>query len=182
LDETSFAYLCDPDQRQLLVDRGDDPDVLFENYIRAINIAVANAPQDMTIAMHICRGNNRSNWHARGGYEPIAEAAFNRVNVHRYLLEYDSERAGGFEPLRYLPAGKLVVLGLLTSKVGTLEDRDTVLRRIEDASRYVAVDRLAVSPQCGFASLEKGNLLTEADQWRKLQRVVEIAEEVWSGS
>jgi 5-methyltetrahydropteroyltriglutamate--homocysteine methyltransferase len=182
LDETSFAYLCDPDQRRLLADRGEDPDVLFESYIRAINTAVTNAPQDMTIAMHICRGNNRSNWHASGGYEPIAEAAFNRVNVHRYLLEYDSERAGGFEPLRYLPGGKLVVLGLLTSKVGTLEDRDTLLRRIDDASRYAEVDRLAVSPQCGFASLDKGNLLTEADQWRKLELVLEIAGEVWSGA
>lgn len=182
LDETSFAYLCDPDQRRLVAERGEDPDALFESYIRAINTAVANAPKDMTLAMHICRGNNRSNWHASGGYEPIAEAAFNRVNVHRYLLEYDSERAGGFEPLRHLPDGKLVVLGLLTTKVGTLEDRDMLLQRIEDASKHVEVDQLALSPQCGFASLDKGNHLTEDDQWRKLRLVLDVAEEVWSGS
>jgi 5-methyltetrahydropteroyltriglutamate--homocysteine methyltransferase len=179
LDETSLAYLCDPEQRQLLLDRGDDPDDLLEKYVRAVNLAVAEAPDDMTVAMHMCRGNNRSNWHASGGYEPIAEVAFNQLNVDGYLLEYDSDRAGGFEPLRHLPPGKRAVLGLLTSKFGTLEDRDEILRRIEAASRYVDVEQLGLSPQCGFASIDKGNLLTEAEQWRKLELVVDVAEEVW---
>ncbi|HLH69653.1 MAG TPA: 5-methyltetrahydropteroyltriglutamate--homocysteine S-methyltransferase [Candidatus Dormibacteraeota bacterium] len=179
LDETSLAYLCDPEQRRLLLDRGDDPDDLVGKYVRAVNLAVAEAPDDMTVAMHLCRGNNRSNWHASGGYEPIAEVAFNQIDVDGYLLEYDSDRAGGFEPLRHLPSGKRAVLGLLTSKFGALEDRDEILRRIEAASRYVDVEQLGLSPQCGFASIDKGNLLTEAEQWRKLELVVEVAEEVW---
>lgn len=179
LDETSLAYLCDPEQRQSLADRGEDPAELMRSYIRAVNIAVSDVPEDMTVTMHMCRGNNRSNWHASGGYDYIAEWAFQHINVDGFLLEYDTERAGGFEPLRHVPAGKRVVLGLLTTKNGTLEDRDAILRRLEEATRHLPAERLCLGPQCGFASIDKGNLLTEDDQWRKLELVVSLAAEVW---
>lgn len=179
LDETSFAYLCDPDQRRMLVDRGDDPDYLLDRFTATLNAAVSGASDDMTVTMHMCRGNNRSNWHASGGYQAIAETAFTRVGVSGYCMEYDSDRAGGFEPLRQLPAGKTAVLGLLTSKTGLLENRDEVRKRIDEATVYTGLDQLALSPQCGFASIDKGNVLTEAEQWRKLEMIVELAGEVW---
>lgn len=179
LDETSFAYLCDPDQRRMLLDRGDDPDALLAHYTRALNLAAAGAPEGMTVVMHMCRGNNRSNWHAQGGYEPIAEVAFNQVNVSGYFMEYDSDRAGGFEPLRHLPPGKHAVLGLITTKAGTLEDPEVMKRRLDEASRHADLDQLCLSPQCGFASIDKGNMLSHAQQWRKLDLLVEIATDVW---
>lgn len=178
-DETSFAYLCDPDQRRMLVERGDDPDELLERYADLLNAAASGAPADMTLAMHMCRGNNRSNWHAQGGYEPIARTAFTKVNVHGYFMEYDTERAGGFEPLRHLPPDKHAVLGLVTSKSGSLEDPDTVKARIADAARHTDIAQLSLSPQCGFASIDKGNILTVDDQWRKLRMIVDIADDVW---
>jgi 5-methyltetrahydropteroyltriglutamate--homocysteine methyltransferase len=178
-DETSLAYLCDPAQRQMLADRGDDPVWLLDRYIQMVNTAVAGIPDDMTVTMHMCRGNNRSNWHAQGGYEPIAETVFNQVNVDGFFLEYDSDRAGGFGPLRHLPPGKIAVLGLVTSKSGALESPDLVKARIEQASRYADPGQLCLSPQCGFASIEVGNILTEQEQWRKIEFIVELASDVW---
>jgi 5-methyltetrahydropteroyltriglutamate--homocysteine methyltransferase len=179
LDETNLAYLCDPDQREMLRKRGEDPDGLTDIYADMINTAIADRPADMAITMHLCRGNFRSSWIASGGYEPVAEALFNRIGVDGYFMEYDTERAGGFEPLRFVPPGKMVVLGLVTSKVGQLEDRGAIRRRIDAASKFVPLDQLALSPQCGFASTEEGNVLGEEDQWAKLSMVVEMAREVW---
>ncbi len=179
LDEVNYTYLCDPEQLQMLRDRGDDPDGLPLAYAKVINEAVAAAPSDMALTMHLCRGNFRSMWIASGGYEPVAELLFNGVNVQGYFMEYDSDRAGGFEPLRFVPKGKLVVLGLVTSKNGALESKDELKRRIEEAAKFIDIDQLCLSPQCGFASTEEGNLLTEAQQWAKLERVVEVAAEVW---
>jgi 5-methyltetrahydropteroyltriglutamate--homocysteine methyltransferase len=147
-----------------------------------INAALSDIPSDMAITMHLCRGNFRSTFVASGGYEPVAEILFNTIQVHGYFMEYDSERAGGFEPLRFLPKGKTVVLGLVTSKTGQLESRDAILRRIEEAAKFVALDQLALSPQCGFASTEEGNALAEDEQWAKLRMIVEIAEEVWGNT
>jgi 5-methyltetrahydropteroyltriglutamate--homocysteine methyltransferase len=140
---------------------------------------MSDIPADMTITMHLCRGNFRSTFVANGGYEPVADVLFNTIKVHGYFMEYDSERAGGFEPLRFLPKGKTVVLGLVTSKTGQLESRDTILRRIEEAAKFATLDQLALSPQCGFASTEEGNTLAEDEQWAKLRMIVEIADEVW---
>ncbi len=179
LDETNLAYLCDPDQREMLRKRGEDPDGLTDIYADMINTAIADRPADMAITMHLCRGNFRSSWIASGGYEPVADALFNRIGVDGYFMEYDTERAGGFEPLRFVPPGKIVVLGLVTSKVGQLEDRGAIRRRIDAASKFVPLDQLALSPQCGFASTEEGNVLGEEDQWAKLSMVVEMAREVW---
>jgi 5-methyltetrahydropteroyltriglutamate--homocysteine methyltransferase len=179
LDDCSFAYLCDPTQRRMLAERGDDPQRQGEIYAGMINAALEGRPQDLVVTMHVCRGNFRSTFIASGGYEPIADLMFNEIAVDGYFLEWDSERAGGFEPLRFLPAGKTVVLGLITSKTGALEQKDLVLRRIEEATRYAPLDRLCLSPQCGFASTEEGNVLGEEQQWDKLRRVVEVAAEVW---
>lgn len=179
LDDVSFAYLCDPSQRQMLKDRGDDPDEQPRIYAGMINTAIADRPKDMVISMHLCRGNFRSTFVASGGYEPIAELLFNEVNVDAYFMEWDTERAGGFEPLRFLPKGKTVVLGLVTSKSGTLEKKDDLRRRIEEAATYVDLEQLCLSPQCGFASTEEGNTLAEEEQWAKLRMIVEVAEEVW---
>jgi 5-methyltetrahydropteroyltriglutamate--homocysteine methyltransferase len=179
LDETNLAYLCDPEQRQAVRDRGEDPDRLPGIYAKMINAAIAGRPADMRITMHLCRGNFRSSWIAQGGYEPIAELLFHNIEVDGYFMEYDSDRAGGFEPLRFVPKGKTVVLGLVTSKSGDLESKDDLKRRIDDAARYLDLDQLCLSPQCGFASTEEGNLLTEDQQWAKLSRIVEVAEEVW---
>ena len=137
------------------------------------------SPPDMTITMHLCRGNFRSSFVASGGYEPVAETLFNAINVHGYFMEYDNDRAGGFEPLRFVPKGKRVVLGLVTTKSGDLESRDDIRRRIGEAAKHIALDQLCLSPQCGFASTEEGNVLSEAEQWAKLRMIVEIAEEVW---
>jgi 5-methyltetrahydropteroyltriglutamate--homocysteine methyltransferase len=179
LDEVYLALLCDPEQHKILRSQGEDPDRLPTIYADVINRAISDIPSDMTITMHLCRGNFRSTFMASGGYEPIANILFNRLNVDGYFMEYDTERAGGFEPLRLVPKNKTVVLGLITSKVGTLESKDAIKRRIEQAAKFVDIDQLALSPQCGFASTEEGNILTEDEQWAKLRRVVEIAEEVW---
>ena len=180
LDEVNLAYLCDPAQRQMLRDRGDDPDRLPAIYADMINTAISGRPADMAITMHLCRGNFRSSWIAQGGYEPVAELLFNQIGVDGYFMEFDTERAGGFEPLRFVPKDKLVVLGLVTSKSGALESVEELERRIHDAARYLDLDQLCLSPQCGFASTEEGNSLTEAEQWTKLQRIVEVARKVWT--
>lgn len=179
LDDTNFAYLCDPEQRQMLRDRGDDPEALPLIYADMINAAISGRPDDMAITMHMCRGNFRSSWIATGGYQPVADVVFNAVGVDGYFMEYDTERAGGFEPLGLLPKGKTVVLGLVSSKTGALESKDDVKRRIDEAARLVPLDQLCLSPQCGFASTEEGNVLTEDEQWAKLRVVVELAAEVW---
>jgi 5-methyltetrahydropteroyltriglutamate--homocysteine methyltransferase len=180
-DDTAFAYLCSPAEREKAKQRGDDTDGLQEKYADMINIALAAKPADMTITTHICRGNFRSTWVSEGGYEPVAETLLGRCDYDGYFLEYDSERAGGFEPLRFLPKGqKQVVLGLITSKSGALENRDDIKRRIEEAAKFAPIDQFCLSPQCGFASTEEGNELTEDAQWAKMREVVAISEEVWS--
>jgi 5-methyltetrahydropteroyltriglutamate--homocysteine methyltransferase len=179
LDEVNFAYLCDPKLRAQVANRGDDPDTLPAIYAGMINAAMSDIPSDMTIAMHLCRGNFQSTFVASGGYEPVAEILFNSINVHGYFMEYDSDRAGGFEPLRFVPKGKTVVLGLVTSKSGRLESKDDVKRRIDEAAKFVSLEQLCLSPQCGFASTEEGNILAEDEQWAKLRMIVEVAEEVW---
>jgi 5-methyltetrahydropteroyltriglutamate--homocysteine methyltransferase len=179
LDEVNLTYLCDPSQRQIVRDRGEDPDALPAAYAGMINAAISDIPADMTITMHLCRGNFRSTFIASGGYEPVADILFNAINVHGYFMEFDTERAGGFEPLRFVPKGKQVVLGLVTSKSGTLESKDEIKRRIDEATKYVALDQLCLSPQCGFASSEEGNILAEEEQWAKLRMIVELADEVW---
>src|SRR6187455_3461528 len=166
LDEVNFTYLCDPKLRAQVADRGDDPETLPSIYARMINAAISDIPPDMTIAMHLCRGNFRSTFIASGGYEPVAETLFNTINVHGYFMEYDSARAGGFEPLRFVPKGKTVVLGLVTSKTGTLESKDEIKRRIDEAAKFVPLDQLCLSPQCGFASSEEGNVLAEGSNGR----------------
>lgn len=179
-DDVNLAYLCDPGARARIQARGDDPDALLQTWVDTVNTAIAERPKDMTITTHICRGNFRSTWLAEGGYEPIADVLFNQYDYDGYFLEYDSERAGGFEPLRFVPKGrKFVVLGLITTKSGALEDKKTIEARIEAASKYVELERLCLSPQCGFASTEEGNLLTEDEQWAKLGHVVDIAAAVW---
>jgi 5-methyltetrahydropteroyltriglutamate--homocysteine methyltransferase len=179
LDEVNLAYLCDPALRDQVRARGDDPDTLPQAYAGMLNAAIADIPADMTITMHLCRGNFRSTFVASGGYEPIAEMLFNTIGVHGYFMEYDTERAGGFEPLRFVPKGKHVVLGLVTSKAGTLESRDELRRRIDDAAKFVDIGQLCLSPQCGFASTEDGNVLAEEEQWAKLRMIVDVAREVW---
>ena len=182
LDDTPFAYFCDADQRKMLKDRGDDPDQLPRVYAKMINTAISDIPADMRITMHLCRGNFKSLWIGQGGYDPIAELLFNEINVDGYFLEYDTHRAGGFEPLRFVPKGKTAVLGLVTSKTGLLESRDELKRRIDEAAQFIDLDQLCLSPQCGFASTEEGNLLSEDQQWAKLARIVETADEVWGKS
>ena len=179
LDDVSFSYLCDPVVRDSLRAGGDDPTALPRTYAAAINQALASRPAGMTMTMHTCRGNFRSTWLASGGYEDAVVEAMFSTDVDAYFMEWDSDRAGGFEPLRLLPRGKTVVLGLMTTKSGALEPKDTLARRIDEASRHVPLDRLCLSPQCGFASTHHGNTLTEDEQWRKLERVVEVAREVW---
>jgi 5-methyltetrahydropteroyltriglutamate--homocysteine methyltransferase len=178
-DDTSLAYLNDPEQRQMMAERGEDAEHLHIAYIRHINEALANRPEGMTITTHMCRGNFQSSWVAEGGYDFVAEALFNELGVDGFFLEYDDERSGGFEPLRFVPKGKMVVLGLVTTKRGELEEKDALKRRIEDAGRYIDVDQLCLSPQCGFSSTVEGNLLSYDDEVAKLRRIVEVAEEVW---
>jgi 5-methyltetrahydropteroyltriglutamate--homocysteine methyltransferase len=182
LDDISFAYLCDPDQREMLRQRGDDPEKQPDIYAGMVREALKDKPADLTISMHLCRGNFRSTFIASGGYEPVAETLFNAMPVDGYFMEWDTDRAGGFEPLRLLPKGKTVVLGLVTSKTGVLEAKDDVKRRIDEATKYVDLDQLCLSPQCGFASTEEGNTLAEDEQWAKLRMIVELAEEVWGGA
>jgi 5-methyltetrahydropteroyltriglutamate--homocysteine methyltransferase len=179
LDEVFIAMLCDERYRQQMRDRGDDPEKLGVLYGDLINTAIADIPPDMTVTMHLCRGNYRSTYMGSGGYEAVQEILFDRVKVHGYFMEYDTERAGGFEPLRMLPKDKQVVLGLVTTKTGQLEPKDVIKRRIEEAAKYTDIDQLCLSPQCGFASTEEGNLLSEQEQWAKLAMIVEIAQEVW---
>jgi 5-methyltetrahydropteroyltriglutamate--homocysteine methyltransferase len=180
LDEVNFAYLCDPKLReQVRSNIGEDPNQLTHTYAKLINDVIKGRPADMAVTMHLCRGNFQSAWVAEGGYEPVAEVLFNEVGVDGYFLEYDDERSGGFEPLRFVPKGKTVVLGLVTSKVGTLETKDSLKRRIDQAAKFVPLDQLALSPQCGFSSTEHGNKLTLDDEIAKLRLVVETAREVW---
>jgi 5-methyltetrahydropteroyltriglutamate--homocysteine methyltransferase len=160
-------------------DRGDDPEKLGEAYADMINVAMSDIPSDMTITMHLCRGNYKSTYMGSGGYDAMQEVLFNKINVHGYFMEYDDERSGSFEPLRLLPKGKVVVLGLVTTKSGKLESKDELKRRIEQAAKYTDLDQLCLSGQCGFASTEEGNMLTEDEQWAKLARIVEVAREVW---
>jgi 5-methyltetrahydropteroyltriglutamate--homocysteine methyltransferase len=179
LDEVNLAYLCDPALCDQVRARGDDPGTLPLVYAGMINDAISDTPPDMTVTMHLCRGNFRSTFVASGGYEPIAEMLFNTIGVHGYFMEFDTARAGGFEPLRFVPKGKHIVLGLVTSKAGTLERRDELKRRIDEAAKFVDIDQLCLSPQCGFASTEDGNVLAEEEQWAKLRMIVEVAKEVW---
>ncbi len=179
LDEVTIAMLCDEIYRAKMVARGDDPDALGPLYGDLINTAMSDIPSDMTITMHLCRGNYKSTFMGSGGYEAEQEILFNRIKVHGYFMEYDSERAGGFEPLRLVPKDRQVVLGLVTSKTGRLESKDAIKRRIEEAAKYISLDQLCLSPQCGFASTEEGNTLAENEQWAKLRMIVEVAEEVW---
>jgi methionine synthase II (cobalamin-independent) len=179
LDDISFAYLCDPEQREMLRQRGDDPERQPDIYAGMVREALKDKPKDLTITMHLCRGNFRSTFIASGGYEPVADTLFNAMPVDGYFMEWDTDRAGGFEPLRFLPKGKSVVLGLVTSKSGTLESKDDIRRRIDEATKYADLDQLCLSPQCGFASTEEGNTLAEGEQWAKLRMIVEVAEEVW---
>ena len=179
LDEVNIAYLCDPEQIEQLRQRGEKVEGLLETYAGLINTAIARRPPDMVVSMHLCRGNFRSMHIASGGYDPVAEVLFNQINVDAYFMEYDTERAGTFAPLRFVPKGKTVVLGLVTSKTGELESKDALKRRIEEAAKLVPLEQLAISPQCGFASTEEGNLLTVEQQWAKLALCVEVAREVW---
>ncbi|MGC4027359.1 MAG: 5-methyltetrahydropteroyltriglutamate--homocysteine S-methyltransferase [Steroidobacteraceae bacterium] len=179
LDDTNLAYLCDPQMREAARTRGDDPDELPRRYAGFVNRVVAHKPPDMLLAMHLCRGNFRSTFAASGDYEPVAEALLAQMHIDAYFMEYDDERSGGFAPLRFLPRGKIAVLGLISTKSGRMENADDVKRRIDEAARYAPLEQLALSPQCGFASDAEGNHLTWDDQRRKLELVVRIADEVW---
>jgi 5-methyltetrahydropteroyltriglutamate--homocysteine methyltransferase len=179
-DDTAWAYLCSQEEMKKARDRGLDVDHLQETYTRTINKALEAKPADMVITTHICRGNFRSTWISSGGYEPVAEAVLAKCNYDGYFLEYDTERAGGFEPLRFLPKGdKQVVLGLISSKTGQLEKKDDVRRRIDEAAKFAPIEQFCISPQCGFASTEEGNVLAEDEQWAKLRMCVELGNEVW---
>ncbi len=179
LDDTSLAYLNDPAQRAELAAKGDDADAQHLRYIRQINAALAGRPAGLRVTTHMCRGNFRSSWAAEGGYDFVAEALFGELDVDGFFCEFDDERSGGFEPLRFVPPGKQVVLGLVTTKTGALEDKDTLKRRIDEAARYVPLEQLCLSPQCGFSSTVDGNSLTPEEQWAKLRLIVEVADEVW---
>jgi 5-methyltetrahydropteroyltriglutamate--homocysteine methyltransferase len=178
-DDTSLAYLNDPKQRQMMAERGEDAEHLHESYIRHINEALQDRPEGLTVTTHMCRGNFRSSWVAEGGYDFVAEALFNQLDVDGFFLEYDDARSGGFEPLRFVPKGKLVVLGLVTTKRGELESKDELERRLEEASQFVDIDQLCLSPQCGFSSTVEGNLVSYEQEVDKLRRIVETAKEVW---
>jgi len=179
LDEVFIAMLCDPNYRQKMKERGDDPEALGPLYGDLINMAMSDIPAGMTITMHLCRGNYKSTFMGTGGYEAEQEILFDRIKVHGYFMEYDTARAGGFEPLRLVPKDRQVVLGLVTTKSGRLEAKDEIKRRIDEAAKFIALDQLCLSPQCGFASTEEGNVLAEEEQWAKLRMIVEVAQEVW---
>jgi 5-methyltetrahydropteroyltriglutamate--homocysteine methyltransferase len=179
LDDTSIAFICDPAHREFVRSWGEDPDRLLKRYAQVLNDTLAGLPPGVTITLHQCRGNREGNWAAEGGYDPVAEVLFNEVNVHGYFLEYDSGRAGGFEPLRLLPKGKRVVLGLVSTKTSRVEGEEELLRKIEAAAKFAPLEQLALSPQCGFASSIKGNPLGPAEQEAKLKRIVEVAGKVW---
>jgi 5-methyltetrahydropteroyltriglutamate--homocysteine methyltransferase len=182
IDEVNLAYLCDPELRNQVANIGEDPATLPRTYAKLLNDAIAGRPPDMTVCMHLCRGNFAGAWIAEGGYEPVAELLFNAIGVDGYFLEYDSPRAGGFEPLRFLPKGKMAVLGLVTTKSPALEAKDDLKRRIDAASRHVPLEQLALSPQCGFSSGIGGETMTVADEIAKLRLVVETAREVWGSA
>ncbi len=179
IDEVNFAYLCDPALRSDVKNLGEDPESLPKTYAKLLNDSVAGLPADMTVCMHLCRGNFAGSWVAEGGYEPVAELLFNEINVTGYFLEYDSARAGGFEPLRFLPKGKTAVLGLLTTKSSNMETKDAIKRRVEEATKFAPLDRLALSPQCGFSSGIGGETMTVEREMEKLALVVETAKEIW---
>jgi 5-methyltetrahydropteroyltriglutamate--homocysteine methyltransferase len=179
LDDTSLAYVNDPKEREHVKEIGGDPLHQHETYIATINKAIAGRPKDMAITTHMCRGNNQSMWVAEGGYDFVADTLFNQLEVDGFFCEWDDERSGGFEPLRYLPKGKRVVLGIVTTKKGELESKDFLKRRIEDAAKYADIDQLCISGQCGFSSTKEGNDLTQEQQWAKLRLIVEVAQEVW---
>ncbi|HEY1246785.1 MAG TPA: 5-methyltetrahydropteroyltriglutamate--homocysteine S-methyltransferase [Hyphomicrobiaceae bacterium] len=179
IDEVNLAYLCDPNLRKEVAGFGEDPEALPATYAKLLNDAIAGRPHDMVVAMHLCRGNFAGAWVAEGGYEPVADLLFNEIGVDAYFLEYDSPRAGGFEPLRFLPKGKTAVLGLVTTKSPELEPKDDLKRRIDEAARFAPLEQLALSPQCGFSSAIGGEAMTPEDQRRKLELVVETAHEVW---
>ncbi len=178
-DDTSLAYLNDPEQRAEMAQRGDDAEHLHLRYIRQINQALAGRPEGLTVTTHMCRGNFRSSWVAEGGYEFVADALFNQLDVDGFFMEWDDERSGGFEPLRFVPKGKMVVLGLVTTKRGELERKDDLKRRIEQASKFIPLDQICLSPQCGFSSTVEGNVLTYEQEVAKLRLIVETAQEVW---
>jgi 5-methyltetrahydropteroyltriglutamate--homocysteine methyltransferase len=179
LDEVFIAMLCDEKYRRQMKDRGDDPEALGPLYGELINTAISDIPSDMTVTMHLCRGNYKSTFMGSGGYDAMQEVLFDKIKVHGYFMEYDTARAGGFEPLRRLQKGRLAVLGLVTTKSGTLESKDAIKRRIEEAAKFADLDQLCLSPQCGFASTEEGNTLAEDEQWAKLRMIGEVAREVW---
>jgi 5-methyltetrahydropteroyltriglutamate--homocysteine methyltransferase len=180
LDDTSLAYMNDPEQRKHVAEIGGDPEHQHETYIANINRALSGRPEGLSVTTHMCRGNNQSMWAAEGGYEFVAEALFNQLEVDGFFCEWDDERSGGFEPLRFVPRGKVVVLGLVTSKRPELESEDFLTRRIEEASKFIDVDQLCLSPQCGFSSTKEGNELTIDEQFAKLRRIVEVSQKVWS--
>jgi 5-methyltetrahydropteroyltriglutamate--homocysteine methyltransferase len=179
LDDTNLAYLCDPKMRAAAVERGEDPNELPRTYAALINSVIDGRPADLTVGIHLCRGNYRSTWFAEGGYEPVAEVLFNEINVDAYFLEYDDERSGDFAPLRFVPAHKSVVLGIISSKVRQLENIDDLCKRIEEAAHYLPIENLCVSPQCGFSSTHHGNDLSTDDQWRKMDLTVGTAIKMW---
>jgi 5-methyltetrahydropteroyltriglutamate--homocysteine methyltransferase len=179
MDDTSIAFLCDPRHRETVARWGSNPDRLLQTYADKINEAIADVPPHVTLTMHQCRGNREGHWAAEGGYDPVADVLFNRINVHGYFLEYDTARAGTFEPLRLLPKGKRVVLGIMSSKSAALEPADLLKRRVQEAAKYAPLEQLAISPQCGFASSIGGNPLTEKDQEAKLARLVSVSREIW---
>ncbi len=180
LDDTVWAYLCSDEQRRQIRERGDDPDELARIYARVLNQALEGKPEDLTIGLHVCRGNFRSSWIAEGGYEPVAEVLFGTVNVDAFFLEYDNDRSGDFAPLRFIRPGKQqVVLGLITTKNGELENPELIKARLEEAAKYVDINQICLSPQCGFASTEEGNSITPAEQWEKVRLVTSVASEVW---
>ena len=179
LDDTSLAYLNDPAQRAEIADRGEDAEHLHLRYIRQVNAAISGRPDSLAVTTHMCRGNFRSSWAASGGYDYVAEALFSELDVDGFFLEYDDDRSGGFDPLRFVPKGKMVVLGLVTTKRGALEDPDSLKRRIDAAARFVPLDQLCLSPQCGFSSTVEGNALTREEQAAKLRLIVDVARDVW---
>lgn len=180
LDDTVWAYLCSTDQQRQIRERGEDPQQLARIYADVLNKALAGKPDDLVVSLHVCRGNFRSTWISEGGYEPVAPILFGEVKVDAFFLEYDTERAGGFEPLRFIkPGHQQAVLGLITSKTGELEDPEAVLARLREASRYIRMDQLCLSPQCGFASTEEGNRLSEEQQWDKLRLVLDVSRRAW---
>jgi 5-methyltetrahydropteroyltriglutamate--homocysteine methyltransferase len=183
VDDTSLAYVNDPHQRDYIASIGGDPERQHVEYIRHINEALADRPDDMRVTTHMCRGNFRSSWAAEGSYDFVAEALLNELEVDGFFMEWDDERSGGFEPLRFLPKGeKRVVLGLVTTKKGELESKDELKRRIDEAAKFAPLDQLCLSPQCGFSSTSEGNALTEEEQWAKLRLIVEVADEVWGSA